>query len=95
MTMSQDCFQAAAVQLSSREDKQANLRAATQYVELAARRGAKLVALPEMFNCLGQPQVMLDQAEEIPGPTSDLMAALARRLGSYAPGRQHLRAERG
>lgn len=74
-------FLAAAVQLSSRDDKRANLAAATRWAELAARRGATLIALPELFNCLGHKQAMLDQAEEIPGATSDAMSNLARRLG--------------
>lgn len=74
-------YLAAAVQLNSREDRAANLAAARRWAEAAARRGAALVALPEMFSCLGRPEAMLEAAEEIPGPTSDDLAHLARRLG--------------
>jgi predicted amidohydrolase len=74
-------FLAAAVQMNSGEDPAANLAVATRLVERAAARGATLVALPELFLCLGRPEVMLRHAEQVPGPTSDALAALARRLG--------------
>jgi predicted amidohydrolase len=73
-------FLAAVVQMRSGEDKEANLSSAIRWVERAAQRGAKLIALPELFNCLCQPQVMVANAEAIPGPTSEAMSALAARL---------------
>ena len=74
-------FRAAAVQMHSGEDKQENLRAAEAAVERAARQGAEVVSLPELFSCLGRARAMADAAEDIPGETSDRLAALARRLG--------------
>ena len=74
-------YLAAAVQMNSHENVAANVAAVTRHVEEAARRGASLVALPELFNCLGSQQAMLACAESIPGPTSDAMSRLARRLG--------------
>ena len=80
----------AAVQMTSGEDKTKNLSAADRLVENAARRGATFVALPELFNCLGEPETIVAQAEPIPGPTSRAMSALAARLevtllaGSFA-----------
>ena len=82
-------FRAAAVQMSSSEDKAANLRAAVTLVEQAAAGGAQFVVLPEMFLCLGRPAQILASAESIPGPTSAGLCDLARRLritlvaGSY------------
>lgn len=71
---------AAAIQIKSCEDKERNLATATRLVEEAAKAGAKLVALPEMFNCLGRFEAVVEGAEPIPGPTSEAMSALASRL---------------
>ncbi len=76
-----DRYLAAAIQLNSREDVTANLAAATHWAEQAALRGARLIVLPELFNCLGTADAMLRQAEEIPGPTSEALSQLAARLG--------------
>jgi predicted amidohydrolase len=75
-----DRYIAAAVQMNSGEDKQANLARAEQLVGEAVSQNASLVALPEMFNCLGRFATVVQNAETIPGPTSERMAALARRL---------------
>ena len=72
---------AAAVQLCAGPDKAANVAAAAALVRAAARRGAELVVLPEMFAWRG-PRAGEDvAAEPIPGPTSERLAALARELG--------------
>jgi len=75
-----DRFLAAAVQMNSRLDKEANVATAVRLVEEAHRQGAQLVVLPEMFNMLGPFPDVIAAAEPIPGPTSKLMAELARRL---------------
>ncbi|MFN5193215.1 MAG: nitrilase-related carbon-nitrogen hydrolase, partial [Cyanobacteriota bacterium] len=46
-------FLTAAVQLTSSPDPDANLAAAEEQIELAARRGAELVGLPENFAFMG------------------------------------------
>jgi len=74
-------FRAAVVQMTSGIDVQANLQTASRWVEAAARDGAKLIALPELFSGLGEAEKMVAQAESIPGRTSNTMAALAARLG--------------
>jgi len=73
-------FRVAAVQMMSGEDPAQNLRAAVSLVEQAAAGGAQLVVLPEMFLCYGRPSKIVAAAEPIPGPTSDTLCELARRL---------------
>lgn len=75
-----DRFLAAAVQMNSRLDKEENLATATRLVEEAHAQGAQLVVLPEMFNRLGPFPEVIAGAEPIPGPTSQAMSELARRL---------------
>jgi predicted amidohydrolase len=74
-------FLVAAVQMGSTGDKTANLETALALVQEAAARGARLVALPELFNCLATPDKIVAQAEPIPGPSSDAMCQAAARLG--------------
>lgn len=73
---------AAAVQMLASSDKEANLREAETRLRHAQAQGAKLVVLPEVFNWRG-PLKQMTAAEPIPGPTSNLMANLARELGIY------------
>lgn len=71
----------AAVQMTSSHDKARNLDAAGQLIRVAAERGASLVALPELFNCLAHPERIVAEAEPIPGPTSRVMSELAAEHG--------------
>lgn len=73
-------FLAAAIQMLASPDKATNLEEAEAKVREAAARGAKVVALPEVFNWRGDKEEEREFAEKIPGPTSHLMANLARDL---------------
>ncbi len=72
-------FLAAAVQMLASSDKEANLKEAESWLRHAHAQGAKLVVLPEVFNWRGSTKE-IKFAEPIPGPTSALMASLAREL---------------
>jgi len=78
--MSTRQFVAAAVQLCSASDKTANLDKAEAFITSAARQGARLVVLPEVFLWRGQRQEERTAAESIPGPSTSRLAALARQL---------------
>lgn len=74
----EDQVLAAVVQMNSGADKARNCAVARDLIAQAAGRGARLVVLPELFNCLGSPSEMLAAAETVPGPTSRWLGELAR-----------------
>ena len=65
-------------------DVRENLRRAERLVREAARRGAQIICLKELFNapyfCKSQQSDRFDLAEPIPGPTTEAMQAIAREL---------------
>jgi len=77
---------AAAIQMASTEDKSANIDTAVRLLDRAGRRGARIAALPETFNCLGSPEAMLGNAEPIPGPATEELCHAARRNKMYIVG---------
>lgn len=72
---------AAAIQMSSTADKEENKTMAEALIRDAASAGAKLVALPELWSCHGLDKVYKENAEPVPGPTTDFLSGLARELG--------------
>ena len=61
-----------------------NLETAVARVREAAKRGAQVVCLPELFRsqylCQREDVALFDLAETIPGPSTERLAALAREL---------------
>jgi deaminated glutathione amidase len=70
----------AAVQLSSGAHPATNVERAQELVRRAANAGASYIQLPEYFNFRGPASKYSSVAETIPGPTSELFAALAKEL---------------
>ncbi len=73
------------IQMSMSEDRDENLKKAIAMTEEAAAKGAKIVILPELFAgpyfCItAQNTKALAMAEAIPGPISEALSALAKRL---------------
>lgn len=71
------------IQLDSQADKDLNLEKITQYTEELAKRGANFIAMPENITYIGNAEGKLRTAEEIPGPTSQILAALAKKHGLW------------
>ena len=80
----------AAIQMSSTPDKEENKEAAEVLVREAASAGADLVALPELWSCHGFDEVYRQNAEPVPGPTTNFLGDLARDRAA----RCHLRRRR-
>jgi deaminated glutathione amidase len=69
--------------MSSGSDKRANLERAEALIRLAAKQGARLIVLPEVFAWRGPRGAESDFAEPIPGATTERLAALARELAIH------------
>jgi N-carbamoylputrescine amidase len=70
------------VQMSCSPDPDANLDKAADRVREAAREGANVICLPELFRaqyfCQREDIALFDLAEPIPGPSTERLSAIAR-----------------
>ena len=77
-------FTVALVQMRMGADPEANFASAVEHIREAARRGAQIVCLPELFRtqyfCQREDLKLFNLAEPIPGPTTKALSALAREL---------------
>jgi len=77
-------FRVGLVQMSAGPDPDENLRRALAKVADAAKQGAQLVCLPELFQtqyfCQREDAALFDLAEPIPGPTTTRLAETAKQL---------------
>ena len=75
----------AAIQLQCSDDKDENINRTIAEIAVAAKAGARLVCLQEMFAtryfCQAEDHAMFELAESIPGPTTDRLAAAAKEHG--------------
>jgi N-carbamoylputrescine amidase len=78
-------FTVALVQMRMGADPEANFASAVKHIREAARLGAQIVCLPELFRtqyfCQREDLKLFNLAEPIPGPTTNALSALARELG--------------
>lgn len=73
------------VQQANTADRAANIEKLQRHIREAAAEGAELVVLQELHNglyfCQTEDTNLFDQAEPIPGPSTELFGALAKELG--------------
>jgi N-carbamoylputrescine amidase len=77
-----DTFKIGLVQMSCGPEPEQNLAKALDRVREAARKGAQVVCLPELFMtqyfCQREDAALFDLAEPIPGPTTQKLSEIAR-----------------
>ncbi len=76
-------LRAACIQLNSRDDVAANVRAATDLIERAVAAGARLIVLPETWNYKGSLSGIHSAGETIDGPSTTRMKELAALHGVF------------
>ena len=83
--MPSESFRIGLVQMSCGPEPEENLQKALARVGDASNRGAQVVCLPELFQtqyfCQREDASLFDLAEPIPGPTTERLAATARKDG--------------
>ena len=84
MTINARKYVVGLVQMSMGADPEANFAAAVAHIRKAARLGANIVCLPELFRaqyfCQREDIRLFDLAEAIPGPSTTKLAEVAREL---------------
>ena len=73
------------VQQANNSDRAANIEKLEQNIRACALQGAELVVLQELHNglyfCQTENTEVFDQAEPVPGPSTEVFGALAKELG--------------
>lgn len=73
-------YLAAAIQMTSVPDLEKNLIQAEELIDLAVRRGAELVSLPENFSFMGEEKDKIAQAEAIAQKSEKFLKTMAQRF---------------
>ena len=75
--MSSDNFTVGLIQMACSPDPDDNLLRAVEKVRAAAKQGAQMVCLPELFRtqyfCQREDAALFDLAEPVPGPTTEAL----------------------
>jgi N-carbamoylputrescine amidase len=82
--VSQDKFNVGLIQMHCTPEPDDNVARAVAHVREAAKRGAEVICLPELFKtqyfCQREEHAFFDLAEPIPGPSTKIFGELAREL---------------
>ncbi|AEG14116.1 Nitrilase/cyanide hydratase and apolipoprotein N-acyltransferase [Desulfofundulus kuznetsovii DSM 6115] len=80
-------YKVAVCQMIIHQEKEKNLVRAREMIARAAKQGARLVVLPEMFNCPYVARLFPRYAESYPeGPSLQMLSRAAREEGVYLVG---------
>ena len=79
-------FLVAALQITSTSNVEANFIEAEEQIELAARRGAELIGLPENFAFLGADDEKLRLASELSGKCENFLKTMSQRYQVFLLG---------
>ena len=78
-------FRVGLVQMAMSTVPQENVDKAAAHIEEAARLGAQVVCLPEMYRtpyfCQREDAALFDLAETVPGPSTERLSAVAKKAG--------------
>lgn len=78
-------FRVGLVQMAMTPNSEENLAKAVAKVEEAARAGAQVICLPELYRspyfCQREDAALFDLAEPVPGPSTERFAAVAKKAG--------------
>ena len=88
--MTDDTFRIGLVQMGCDADRDTNLAKAEAAISEAAKMGAQIVCLPELFTgpyfCQTEDSKLFDLAEAIPGPSTDRLGKAAKANGVVVVG---------
>ena len=73
-------YLAAAIQMTSLPDLKKNLVQAEELIDLAVRRGAELVSLPENFSFMGEEEEKIASSEAIGLQSEKFLKTMAQRF---------------
>ncbi len=79
-------FLVAALQITSTSDEEKNFASAEEQIELASRRGAELIGLPENFAFLGDDNEKLIRASELSIKCANFLKTMSQRYQIYLLG---------
>lgn len=78
-------FTVGLIQISLSNNPQENVEKAVSWIEKAAKKGAQVICLPELYRtpyfCQKVDASLFDLAESIPGPSTEAMGKIAQELG--------------
>jgi N-carbamoylputrescine amidase len=84
MPAAADKFTVGLIQMRCSTDRKANLDLAIERIREAAKRGAQIISMQELFLsqyfCRMEDADLFDLAEPIPGPTTEVLGKVAREL---------------